>query len=56
MTSAIVNDKSVGTDYVLQNGDIVKVITSVLATPKSDWEQKAQTSYAKRKIREFSNK
>ncbi len=56
MTSAIVNDRSVGTDYVLQNGDIVKVITSVLATPKSDWEQKAQTSYAKRKIREFSNK
>lgn len=56
MTSAIVNDRSVGTDYVLQNGDIVKVITSVLATPKSEWEQKAQTSYAKRKIREFSNK
>ncbi len=57
MVSAIVNDKDVPVDYVLQNGDIVKVVTSVLADgPRSGWEEKAHTTYAKRKIREFSRR
>lgn len=57
MVSAIVNDRDVTPDYVLQNGDLVKVITSVLQEgPEKDWEEKAHTTYAKRKIREFSKK
>lgn len=57
MVSAIVNDKDVSFDYVLQNGDIVKIITSVLQYgPRNDWEEKAHTTYAKRKIREYSKK
>ena len=57
MVSAIVNDKDVSFDYVLQNGDIVKIITSVLQYgPRNDWEEKAHTTFAKRKIREFSKK
>ena len=57
MVSAIVNDKDVSVDYELKNGDIVKIITSVLQNvPKEDWEDKAHTTYAKRKIREFRRK
>jgi len=57
MISAIVNDKYVSIDYELKDGDIIKIITSVLQNgPKEGWEDKAHTTYAKRRIREFGKK
>ena len=55
MTTAIVNEEYVSVDYVLQNQDRVKIITDNLAYgPKIEWEEKAQTTRAKSKIREFN--
>jgi GTP diphosphokinase / guanosine-3',5'-bis(diphosphate) 3'-diphosphatase len=51
---AIVNDDYVPIDYHLKNKDRVRIITDELSFgPRKDWESKAQTTYAKRKIREF---
>ncbi len=53
MIGAIVNDADVPLSYVLQNKDRVKVITDkLISTPKKEWESIAQTSLARRKIRE----
>ena len=53
MIGAIVNDSEVPLSYVLQNKDRVKVITDRLTVePKEEWEKIAQTSLARRKIRE----
>lgn len=55
MVSATVNNKYVPIDYQLQNKDRVKIITDDLSFgPKADWVDKAQTTYAKRKIKEFN--
>lgn len=57
MVAAIVNDEYVGVDYILQNKDRVRIITDYLSYgPRDDWEEKARTTYAKRKIREFNRK
>lgn len=57
MVSAIVNDKAVDADYVLHNKDRVRIITDILSYgPREDWIDKAKTTKAKRKIREFSKK
>ena len=57
MVAAVVNDEYVSIDTLLQNKDRVKIITDDLSFgPREDWEQKANTTYAKRKIREFINK
>ena len=57
MVGAIVNDEYVGVDYVLHNKDRLRIITDDLAFgPREDWIDKAQTTYAKRKIREFNRK
>ena len=57
MVAAIVNDEYVPIDYILQNKDRVRIITDDLSFgPRDDWKEKAKTSYAKRKIREFSKK
>jgi GTP pyrophosphokinase len=57
MVSAIVNDQFVDFDYQLQTKDIVKIVTDDFAYgPKPEWIDKAQTTYAKRKIREFCSK
>jgi guanosine-3',5'-bis(diphosphate) 3'-pyrophosphohydrolase len=54
MVGAIVNDDYVPIDYHLKNKDRVRIITDELSFgPRKDWESKAQTTYAKRKIREF---
>jgi GTP diphosphokinase / guanosine-3',5'-bis(diphosphate) 3'-diphosphatase len=56
MVGAIVNDKYVPIDYQLQNKDRIKIITDKLAYgPKSEWFDKAHTSLAKRKIKEFNH-
>lgn len=57
MVGAIVNDKSVDVDYVLQNKDRVRIITDDLSYgPREEWIDKVKTTKAKRKIREFNRK
>lgn len=54
MVGAVVNEEHVPIDYVLKNKDRVKVITDNLSFgPREDWIDKAHTSYAKSKIKEF---
>ena len=57
MVGAFVNDEYVPIDYVLQNKDRVRIVTDDLSYgPREDWIDKAHTSLAKRKIREFNRK
>lgn len=56
MIAAKVNDEYVPIDYMLKNKDRVKIITDNLSFgPREDWIDKAYTTYAKRKIREFKH-
>ncbi|WP_407928676.1 MULTISPECIES: RelA/SpoT family protein [Dethiosulfovibrio] len=50
---AMVNNRIVPTDYELQNGDIVKVLTSSQGKPSRDWLKVAKSSKAKSKIRTY---
>lgn len=55
--SVIVNDSEVPLDFKLHNKDRVRFLTSAISYgPKEDWEDKAQTTYAKQKIRESISK
>ena len=55
MVGAFVNDEYVPVDYVLSTKDRVRIITDDLSFgPREDWIDKAKTSLAKRKIREFN--
>ncbi len=55
MIGAIVNDDKVSIYEELKNKDRVRIITSNLSMgPGKDWEEKAKTTNAKRKIREFN--
>ena len=55
MVAAVVNDDNVPLDYVLRNNDRVRILTDELATgAKPEWEDLAKTTYAKRRIREFT--
>ena len=57
MIGAIVNDDKVSIYDELKNKDRVKIVTSNLSMgPGRDWEEKAKTTNAKRKIREFNKK
>ena len=57
MVGVFVNDDFVPIDYVLHNKDRVRIVTDELSYgPRIDWIDKAQTSLAKRKIKEFSKK
>lgn len=57
MVASIVNDEYVPVDYQLKNKDRVRIITDNLAFgPREDWIEIAQTSHAKRKIKEFNKK
>ncbi len=48
LVGALVNDKSVSLNYVLQSKDRIKLIIDNLSKgPSSDWSQIAHTSYAK---------
>ena len=54
MVGAFVNDEYVPVDYILQNKDRIRIITDNLSFgPRDDWEGKAHTSYARKKIKEF---
>ena len=55
MVGAFINDEYVAIDYILQNKDRVRIVTDDLSYgPREEWIDKAHTSLAKRKIREFS--
>ena len=55
LEKAKVNGIYVDLDYVLKNKDRVQIITNPLSNgPKKDWVDKAITTYAKRKIKEFN--
>ena len=57
MVGVFVNDEYVPVDYVLQNKDRVRIVTDDLSFgPREDWIDKAQTSLAKKKIREFNKR
>ncbi len=57
MVGVFVNDEFVPIDYVLKNKDRVRIVTDDLSFgPREDWIDKAKTSLAKRKIREFNKK
>ena len=57
MVGAFVNDEYVPIGYVLQNKDRVRIVTDDLSYgPREDWIDKAHTSLAKRKIKEFNRK
>lgn len=50
---AMVNNRIVAMGYELQNGDIVKIITSPQGTPSRDWLKIARSSKARSKIRSW---
>ena len=57
MVAAQVNNEYVDVMTELKNKDRVKIITDDLSYgPREDWEDKAVTTYAKRKIREFNRR
>ena len=57
MVGAVVNDKPVDVDYVLQNKDRVRIITDDLSYgPREEWIDKVKTTKAKRKIKEFNRR
>ena len=54
MVGVLVNDEEVPMNYVLQNKDRVKIITSDLSKgPQEEWLKLVRTSHARRGIREF---
>lgn len=50
---AMVNGRIVPIDYALQNGDIVRVLTSPQGKPSRDWLKVARSNRARSKIRIF---
>ncbi len=55
MVGAFVNEEYVPVDYILQNKDRIRIVTDDLSYgPRRDWIDKAQTSLAKIKIKEFN--
>lgn len=53
---AIVNDNIVSLSHVLQNNDIVKIITNNTATPNLDWLSFVKTNQARTKIKSYFSK
>ncbi len=57
MVGVFVNDEYVPVDYILKNKDRVRIVTDDLSFgPREDWIDKAHTSLAKRKIKDFNKK
>ena len=46
MAQAIVNDRQVADDYILQNKDRVRILTTRTGFPKKEWEDKVKTTRA----------
>jgi len=56
MVGAIINEKIVGLDYKLQDGDIVKIKTDPNSKPNKDWLNIVKTTQAKNKIKSYFSK
>ena len=57
MVYAVVNDGKVEDSYSLQNKDRVRIVTDYLSYGfRNNWEEIVQTSYARKRIREFNKK
>ena len=57
MVGAFVNDEYVPIDYILKNKDRVRIVVDDLSFgPRKEWIDKAHTSLAKKKIREFNER
>lgn len=57
MVGVYINDEFAPIDYILQNKDRVKIITDDLSYgPREEWIDKAKTSLARKKIKEFNKK
>ena len=56
MVGAIVNNKIVPLNYLLEDGDVIKINTSKNATPKLSWINIAKLSQTKNKIKSYFNK
>lgn len=55
MIGGFVNDDFKPVDYILQNNDRVRIITDELSFgPNQEWMDKAQTTLARRRIKEFN--
>ena len=53
MVDAIVNDEPTSINYVIQNKDRIKIITSeFFQGPLPEWEKSATTAYARKRIKE----
>ena len=50
---AMVNNRIVAADYELQNGDIIRIMTSPQGKPSRDWAKFVKSSKAKSKIRAY---
>jgi len=55
-TGALVNNVIVPLDYILNDGDIIKIITKTDSTPNKEWLSFVKTSQAKNKIKSFFSK
>ncbi len=56
MVGAIVNNKIVPLNYVLEDNDVVKIITSKTSTPKLSWLKIAKLNQTKNKIKSYFGK
>ena len=56
MTGALVNGQMVSLDYVLNNNDVVKVITNSNSSPSREWVNIVKTAQAKNKIKSYFSK
>ena len=56
MTGAKINGSIAPIGKILQNGDVVEIITSKSATPSRDWMQMAKSGQARSKIKQWLKK
>jgi GTP pyrophosphokinase len=57
MVGAVVNNEYVPVDYQLKNKDRVRIITDPLSFgPRTEWLDKAKTTHARKRIKDFSKR